>query len=105
MFVNNLFSPINQLIKENDKIIVSFDYTEDNFNIIPKDMTIDIIYDDDWFLIVNKPSGIPVHPSMSHHTDSLSNGIRFYFDKIGLKKKIRPVNRIDKDTSRISSFC
>lgn len=47
---------------------------------------------------------MPVHPSCYHFKDSLSNGIRYYFDSIGLKKKIRPVNRIDRDTSGIVIF-
>ena len=55
-------------------------------------------------MIINKPAGIPVHPSMEHYTDSLSNGIRAYFDQISLRKKIRPVNRLDKDTSGIVVF-
>ena len=41
---------------------------------------------------------------MLHYENSLSNGIKYYFDKIGLKKKIRPVNRLDKDTSGIVIF-
>ena len=55
-------------------------------------------------LIVDKPAGIPVHPSILHYEDSLSNGVKYYFEKIGLKKKIRPVNRLDKDTSGIVIF-
>ena len=67
-------------------------------------MDLDIIYEDDWFLVVNKQSGIAVHPSSLHYSDSLSNGIKFYFDKIGLKKKIRVVNRLDYNTSGIVVF-
>ena len=63
-----------------------------------------IIYEDEWFLIVNKPAGVAIHPSILHYADSLSNGIKFYFDSIGLQKKIRPVNRLDFNTSRISYF-
>ena len=67
-------------------------------------MPLNIIYEDEAYIVVNKPAGIPVHPSMDHYTDSLSNGIAFYFNQIGLKKKIRPVNRLDKDTSGIVIF-
>ncbi len=67
-------------------------------------MDLDILYEDEWILIVNKPSGIPVHPSMQHYENSLSNGIKFYFDTIGLHKKIRPVNRLDIGTSGIVVF-
>lgn len=104
IFLNNSPSFVYQKLKEGDKLTVSFDYEEDNSNIIPKEMSLDIVYEDDWYLVINKPSGIAIHPSILHYEDSLSNGIRFYFDKINLKKKIRPVNRIDKDTSGLVVF-
>ena len=88
----------------NDIISVDFNYEEDNSNIVPTEMNLDIIYEDEWLLIVNKPSGIAVHPSVLHYSDSLCNGIRFYFDSIGLKKKIRPVNRLDLNTSGLVVF-
>ena len=89
----------------NDILSVNFDYFEENANVVPTKMDLDIIYEDDWLLIVNKPAGIAIHPSILHYADSLSNGIKFYFDSIGLQKKIRPVNRLDFNTSRISYFC
>ena len=104
VYLNDTPSFIYQKLQEGDKLVVSFDYEEDNSNIIPKEMVLDILYEDDWYLVINKPAGIPVHPSILHYEDSLSNGVRFYFDKIGLKKKIRPVNRIDKDTSGLVVF-
>ena len=55
-------------------------------------------------LVVNKPAGIAVHPSILHYEDSISSGVRFYFDSIGLKKKIRPVNRLDLNTSGLVIF-
>ena len=75
-----------------------------SIDIVPEDIPLDIIYEDDWFLVVNKKPGIAVHPSSLHYSDSLSNGIKFYFDKIGLKKKIRVVNRLDYNTSGIVVF-
>lgn len=87
-----------------DIITINLNYNEDNSNIIPTKMPLDIIYEDDWFIIINKPAGIPVHPSVLHYTDSLSNGVRYYFDSINLKKKIRPVNRLDLNTSGIVIF-
>ena len=48
--------------------------------------------------------GVAIHPSCLHYSNSLSNGIRFYFDEIGLKKKIRPVNRLDSGTSGLVVF-
>jgi len=88
----------------NDNISVLIDFEEDNSNIVPTEMDLQIIYEDEYYLVINKPAGIAIHPSILHFENSLSNGIRYYFDKIGLKKKIRPVNRLDKDTSGIVIF-
>lgn len=104
IFLNDFPTFVYQNVSVNDKISVSFDYAEDNSNIVSKQIPLDIVYEDEWLLIVNKHSGIPVHPSILHYEDSLSSGIKFYFDSIGLNKKIRPVNRIDKDTSGLVVF-
>lgn len=87
-----------------DVISINFDFEEDNSNIIPTKMDLDIVYEDEWFIVVNKPAGIAIHPSQLHYSNSLSNGIRFYFDSINLKKKIRPVNRLDLNTSGLVIF-
>lgn len=87
-----------------DTIVIDFNYKEDNSNITPTNMDLNIIYEDEWLLVVNKPAGIPVHPSRLHYENSLSNGIKYYFDTINLKKKIRPVNRLDLDTSGLVIF-
>ena len=104
IFLNGCVCDTRSSVSIGDILSVSFDYVEDNSNIVPKEMPLDIVYEDNWLLVVNKPSGIAIHPSILHFDNSLSNGIRFYFDKIGLKKKIRPVNRLDIDTSGLVLF-
>lgn len=104
IYLNGKVTSVNHPIVENDLIECHLDYDEDNSNIVPTKIPVNIIYEDEAYLVVNKPAGIPVHPSMDHYTDSLANGVIFYFNQIGLKKKIRPVNRLDKDTSGIVIF-
>jgi 23S rRNA pseudouridine1911/1915/1917 synthase len=104
IYLNGNVTSVNHPVLENDLIECYLDYEENNSNIVPTEMPLNIIYEDEAYIVVNKPAGIPVHPSMDHYTDSLSNGIAFYFNQIGLKKKIRPVNRLDKDTSGIVIF-
>ena len=104
IYLNGNVTSVNHPVLENDWIECYLDYEEDNSNIVPTEMPLNIIYEDEAYIVVNKPAGIPVHPSMDHYTDSLSNEIAFYFNQIGLKKKIRPVNRLDKDTSGIVIF-
>ena len=104
IFLNNENTFLDKNLNLNDKIVVSFDYDEDNSNIIPLENNLDIIYEDEWLLIINKPPLMPIHPTSNHFDDTLSNIVKFYYDKINLKKKIRPVNRLDKDTSGIVVF-
>lgn len=104
IFLNN--SPVDTRfpIEIGDIISIDFNYDEDISNIVSRQMPLDIIYEDEWLLVVNKPPKIATHPSMLHYDDSLSNGIRFYFNQIGLFKKIRPINRLDLDTSGLVIF-
>lgn len=104
IFLNDKEVFVNTVVKVNDCIKVLLDFQEDNSNILPFKMNLNIIYEDDYYLVVNKEPNISIHPSMAHHNNSLSNGVKYYFDKIGLNKKIRPVNRLDKDTSGIVIF-
>lgn len=104
IFLNNKKVFVNATVNINDIVLVDLDFKEETENIHPTEMKLDILYEDDSLLIINKPFGIPVHPSILHFEDSLSNGVKFYFNSINLYKKIRPVNRLDKDTSGIVIF-
>ena len=104
IFLNGVICSTKDFLQDNDEIRISFNYDEESKNIVPIKMKLDIIYEDEWLLVVNKPAGIAVHPSILHFEDSLSNGIKFYFNQISLKKKIRPVNRLDKNTSGLVIF-
>ena len=85
-------------------IKIDFNYNEDNSNIVATKMYLNIVYEDEWMLVVDKPADCPIHPSRFHFDDSLSNGIKYYFDSINLNKKIRPVNRLDLNTSGLVIF-
>ena len=104
ILLNGKTNYLDKKINIGDIITVNLDFEEEQTNIIPSKMNLEILHEDDCFLIVDKPAGIPVHPSMRHYKDSLSSGVKFYFDFIGLKKKIRIVNRLDKNTSGIVIF-
>ena len=92
------------LVSIGDIVIVNLDFDEDSENIISTNIKLDILFEDEGLLILNKPAGIAVHPSILHYEDSLSNGVKFYFEQIGLHRKIRPVNRLDFNTSGIIIF-
>lgn len=101
VFVNGEHAIYYRDLNVNDVVEVDFSYDDDNYNNIVSnpDIKFEIVYEDEWLLIVNKGANLPVHPSLNHYDISLSNGVRAYFDKIGLNKTVRLVNRIDKDTT------
>lgn len=104
VFLNNELIFLDKELKSGDVITCNLDFEEESDNIIPSKMNLHIVYEDDSFLVINKKPGVCIHPSILHYEDSLSNGVKYYFDKIDLKKKIRPVNRLDKDTSGLVIF-
>ncbi len=104
VFLNGESCYIDSIINANDVVSVDINFDEDNDNIVSTKMDLDILFEDDGMLIINKPAGIPVHPSILHFEDSLSNGVKYYFDSLGLHRKIRPVNRLDRNTSGIVIF-
>ena len=104
ILLNGTSTYLDKEIFNGDNITINIDFEEDNSNIVPTKMDLSILYEDEYLLIIDKPAGIPVHPSIIHFEDSLSNGVKYYFDTINLHKKIRPVNRLDRNTSGIVIF-
>lgn len=101
ILVNGSVVKSSYKVKKNDLIEIDkidvFDYT-----IVPKEMSLDIVYEDDDLLVVNKPSGLVVHPAPGHYDDTLINGLMFYINSLSdINGELRPgiVHRIDKDTS------
>ena len=94
--------------KKNDKLnvgdAVSYEIPEPKaVDIAPKEMPLDIVYEDDYLLVINKPKGLVVHPAAGHQDDTLVNGLLYALgdDLSGINGELRPgiVHRIDKDTS------
>lgn len=84
---------------EGDVIRISLP-TEKN-EILPVEGTLAILYEDENLLVVNKPSGMPVHPVKIHQRDTLANIVSFYQQQRGEEYLFRALNRLDKDTSGI----
>lgn len=104
IFFNEEITYTKKLVCANDVVSVLIDFVEDNSNIVATNIPLDIIYEDEYLLAINKPANMPVHPSMLHYEETLSNAVKYYFDTLNLKRKIRIVNRLDKGTSGIVIF-
>lgn len=96
--VNGRREHVDYILKRGDKVALTM-REEGSFNIEPVRAELDIVYEDEDLIIVNKPPHMPTHPSAGHHGDTLANGLAYYFGKKGEKCVFRAVNRLDKDTS------
>lgn len=102
ILVNNLPTKSSYNLKIGDEITISEDYTEE-VDIKPENIPLDIYYEDDYLLVVNKPSGMVVHPAAGNYEKTLVNALMYHCNQhlSQVNGEIRPgiVHRIDKDTS------
>jgi 23S rRNA pseudouridine1911/1915/1917 synthase len=96
--INNKTAYYDSHVKNGDKVILDLSEAGRD-STIPESMDLDIIYEDEYFLAVNKPAGMLVHPTPNFPTNTLSNGLKFYFLSKDLDIPIRFINRIDRDTT------
>lgn len=108
VLVNGEVVKTNYSVADGDEIDVKQLDVVGNTNIIPQPMDIDVVYEDDDLLVINKPSGLVVHPAPGHYQDTLVNGLLAYSNKLSdINGEFRPgiVHRIDKDTSGLLVVC
>jgi 23S rRNA pseudouridine1911/1915/1917 synthase len=91
---------ISVSVKSGDVVSISLE-KEMSEDILPQPIPFHIIYEDDALLIVNKESGIIVHPTNGHYTDTLANGVVHYWEEKGEMFRFRPIHRLDQDTSGV----
>lgn len=104
VLLNNCIIDTRSTVSFGDIITVLLDFEEESDNIVSTKMDLDIVFEDDAFLIINKPARIAIHPSIAHYDNSLSNGVKYYFESKNFYTKIRPVNRLDFNTSGLVIF-
>ena len=100
IYLNKEIAYVNNKANVGDIITIDFDYDEDD-DTVPEEGRIEILYEDDYYLAVNKPANIVVHPCSYHPNNTLANFVKYYLKN---NKKIRPVNRLDNGTSGICLF-
>lgn len=101
ILVNDVAVKSNYKIKPHDVIRVVFDQPKYEYKIIPEDIPLDIVYEDDQLLVINKPADFVVHPGHGNYSGTLVNALAYHFDNLPMNSSERPglVHRIDKDTT------
>ncbi len=105
VLVNNKAVKQNYKIKPFDHIVIYSDLSPESTEIVPENITLNIAYEDDDILLINKPAGLVVHPGSGNYNGTLLNGVAYYLQqqKPGISEEVLPrfglVHRIDKNTS------
>ncbi|WP_419212297.1 RluA family pseudouridine synthase [Maribacter sp. X9] len=101
VWVNDEIVKSNYKVKAGDEVKVLFEHPPHEFLLVPEDIPLDIVYEDDVLLVVNKPAGMVVHPGHGNYSGTLINALIYHTDNLPVNGNERPglVHRIDKDTS------
>jgi 23S rRNA pseudouridine1911/1915/1917 synthase len=103
IFANDKSVKPNYKVKPGDEIVIMMDYPRRELKIIAEDIPLNIVYEDDQLMVINKPPGLVVHPGHGNYTGTLVNALAYYFKGLPLFNSEDPrpglVHRIDKDTS------
>lgn len=108
ILVNEKARKANYKLREGEEITILIPPMEE-VEILPENIPLDILYEDPWLLIVNKPKGMVVHPAAGHTSGTLVNAIMYHCKEnlSGINGQLRPgiVHRIDKDTTGALVIC
>ena len=103
--VNNIAVKSNYKVKPGDVVQIVLEHPPREIELIPQDIPIDILYEDDDLILVNKPAGLVVHPGYGNYSGTLVNALVYHFENLPNQSELgnRPglVHRIDKNTSGI----
>lgn len=99
ILVNGKVQFTNYKLQPNDILSINLDENNDYENIIATKMDLNILYEDDDIVIVNKSADITVHPSKKYFTNSLVNGLTYYYQNKNMDVKLHCITRLDKETS------
>jgi len=89
----------NHILQAGNSLVVSIREESSSENVIPVAMPLNIIYEDDDIMVLNKPADMPIHPSQNNYDNTLANGVAHYFATQGIPYTYRCITRLDRDTT------
>ncbi|MFD2617086.1 RluA family pseudouridine synthase [Terrilactibacillus laevilacticus] len=99
LLVNGMHQTVRYVLSEGDKVTILFPPEEKSTSLVATPFPLDIVFEDDHLLVINKPSQMPVIPSYRYPTHSLANGVLAHLEKQNLAYTVHTVTRLDRDTS------
>lgn len=102
ILLNGQFVYMKDNVHAGDHLRVQINEEASSEKIPPVDLPLDIIYEDEDIIVLNKAAGMPIHPSMTNYENSLANALAYYYEEQGKPFIFRCTNRLDRDTSGLT---
>ena len=97
--LNGEWAYTTQRIKEGDLAEITITEEESSEHIVSSPLPLHIVYEDEDLMVVDKPSNMPIHPSINNYENTLANAVMYYFSQQNIPFVYRCINRLDRDTS------
>lgn len=99
---NGTWAGVNEILNTGDILEICLKEQGASENIVPKELQLDILYEDEDILVVNKPYDTPIHPSVNNYNNTLGNGVVHYYQQQNKPYIFRCINRLDRDTTGVT---
>lgn len=96
---NGVWARVHETLSVGDVLTLRLTEDESSENIVPVNLPLNIIYEDQDLLVINKSAGMPIHPSQGNYDNTLANACAYYFEQKGESFTYRCINRLDRDTT------
>lgn len=93
---------MNHILQPGDTLTLHIRENHSSEKIPPVNLPLNIVYEDADLMVINKPAGMPIHPSMNNYYNSLANALAYYFEQQNCPFIFRCINRLDRDTSGLT---
>lgn len=102
ILINDVWEHVNYILQPSDILKICLEESESSPKIPPVELPLDIVYEDEDLLVINKPADMPIHPSMNNYENSLANAVAWHYHQQNIPFVFRCINRLDRNTSGLT---
>lgn len=99
ILLNGVWGRVRDILHTDDVLTITLIESESSENIVPSPLSLDIVYEDEDIMIINKEANTPIHPSQGNYDNTLANAVAYYYNQKGESFTYRCINRLDRDTT------
>lgn len=99
LLLNGTWARVRDILHTDDVLTVTLQEQTSSLNIVPSNLPLDIVYEDEDLMVINKPANMPIHPSQGNYDNTLANAVAYHYAQKNEPFTYRCINRLDRDTT------